>query len=130
MSHSSETVGLYRQFLRAYYRWPKQQDRSLNFRALLLDKVRTEFRKPAKPESFTYGVNQLRALNQLLDGAFEAQYPLSDSGPIRSHMPSQRTYLLLDSPAQEVLSAKNDRANTWSFLAAYLSARKSARQGK
>ncbi|KAL2916372.1 hypothetical protein HK105_204128 [Polyrhizophydium stewartii] len=121
---------LFRGFVRAHNRWPKQELRPDSFRDMLLQRVRTEFRKPATgsqlQERLEDGQKQLAALNMLLDGAFETKHPLQERGPIREFLPPSRSFALLDQPAREQLSEKN--TSPWTFLGAYMAGQLSSKR--
>ncbi|EGF77288.1 hypothetical protein BATDEDRAFT_27574 [Batrachochytrium dendrobatidis JAM81] len=134
MASRQEVIGLYRQYIKAYRRWPKQEQRRQDFRAYMLNRLRTEFRQSASQaaimERLAYGRQELNALESVINGEMEEKYSLRDDGLIRSFMPASRTFTLLDQPAQEGLSEKN--ATTWTFIGAYLAGKlsKSSTQEK
>ncbi|KAH6570188.1 hypothetical protein BASA82_001156 [Batrachochytrium salamandrivorans] len=121
-STAREALGLYRQYIKEYRRWPKQEQRRMDVRGWMLGRLRTEFRQPASTATVAsrleYGRQQLTALRAILDGTVEAKYLLKEDGPIRAFMPAFRTFTLLDQPAQEQLSEKN--TTPWTFIGAYL----------
>nr|KAJ3421414.1 Tubulin polyglutamylase ttll4 [Polyrhizophydium stewartii] len=128
--HLHPELELFRGFVRAHNRWPKQELRPDSFRDMLLQRVRTEFRKPATgsqlQERLEDGQKQLAALNMLLDGAFETKHPLQERGPIREFLPPSRSFALLDQPAREQLSEKN--TSPWTFLGAYMAGQLSSKR--
>ncbi|OAJ37911.1 hypothetical protein BDEG_21881 [Batrachochytrium dendrobatidis JEL423] len=143
MASRQEVIGLYRQYIKAYRRWPKQEQRRQDFRAYMLNRLRTEFRQSASQaaimERLAYGRQELNALESVINGEMEEKVYLDmsvnalfyvDDGLIRSFMPASRTFTLLDQPAQEGLSEKN--ATTWTFIGAYLAGKlsKSSTQEK
>ncbi|KAI8927574.1 Alpha/Beta hydrolase protein [Entophlyctis helioformis] len=122
-----EVLALYRDLMRAARKWPNQSQRRLNVQPHITARLRSEFvRSDADSgktlaERLAHGRSELAALNRMLQGTSEAQYPLQENGPIRAFLPPARTYSLLDEPAQESMSNKN--MGPWSFIGAYLAGR-------
>ena len=89
-------------------RWPKQLNRSIRFDQYLEKRLTSNKLSPSELEQ------EVKALNEVLDGTYEKKYPLKQ---IKQYLPGKNTYKLLDTEGQEAISGKR---SPFSILKGYI----------
>ena len=89
-------------------RWPKQLNRSIRFDQYLEKRLSSD----SVPKEILQ--QEQRILQDILDGKYEKQYPLS---LIKQYLPGKNTYKLLDTEGQEAISGKR---SPFSILKGYM----------
>ncbi|KAJ3208220.1 hypothetical protein HDU67_006940 [Dinochytrium kinnereticum] len=122
----NDVLQLYRSLIRAQRRWPAQEGRRHRLGEFIKLQIRNGFRKGAgatgaeAERMILKAREELSALNSMLDGIPEKEYPLPKDSHIPAFLPSRSTFQLLDEEAQESISPQN--ISSAAFFPSYISA--------